>query len=124
MTFLLAPPYLGAELDEHHVLVWGGVPDDLHMLNHLVEGGHKLHEVVAGHGGRDSEDAEHGTAPHILLQGCHLAGDTAGTQLGHTATVTAALLSDFNPLLSSGVITNRHPSAKDEPGSSKNSGIV
>lgn len=78
---MLEAPYLGAELDEHHVLVWGGVSDDLHVLNHFVEGGHKLHEVVAGHGGGDSEDAEHGTAPHVLLQGRHLAGDTAGTQL-------------------------------------------
>lgn len=77
--------YLGAELDEHHVLVGGGVSDDLHVLDHLVEGGHELHEVVAGHGGGDSEDAEHGTAPHILLQGRHLAGDTAGTQLHLTS---------------------------------------
>lgn len=85
------------------------------MLNDLVEGGHKLHEVVAGHGGGHGEDAEHGAAPHVLLQGCHLAGDTAGTQLhpsclrgtaGHgwtcsySHTVTAALLSNFKPLLS------------------------
>lgn len=43
------------------------------MLDDVVEGSHKLHQVMAGHGGGDREDAEHGAAPDVLLQGGHLA---------------------------------------------------
>lgn len=67
--------HLGAELDQNHVLVRGGVPDDLHVLHDIVERRHELHEVVAGHGGWNGEDADHGAAPHVFRQRRHF---TAG----------------------------------------------
>lgn len=50
------------------------------MLNDFVERSHELHQVVTGHGRRDCEDAEHGTAPHVFLQRGHLAGKRMGTR--------------------------------------------
>ena len=61
-------PYLSSECDEDHVLVGGGVSDDLHVFHDVIEGRHQLHEVMAGHGGRDGQDTEHGTAPHVLCK--------------------------------------------------------
>lgn len=69
--------HLGAELDQNHVLVGRGVTDDLHVLHDLVERRHELHEVVAGHGRRDGQDANHGTAADVFGQGRHF---TAATQ--------------------------------------------
>lgn len=66
-------PDLRAELDEDHVLVGGGISDDFHVLHHVVERRHELHEVVAGHGGGHGEDAHHGAASHVVRQRRHLA---------------------------------------------------
>lgn len=87
--------YLRAKLYQHHVLVWSGISDDFHVLDHFVEGGHKLHEVVAGHGSRDGEDAQHGAAPHVLLQRGHLAEETTVTQPQLTSERAKAQLDTF-----------------------------
>lgn len=38
------------------------------MLHDIIKWCHELHEVVAGHGGRDGEDAHHGAASHVVGQ--------------------------------------------------------
>lgn len=65
--------YLCTELNQNHVLVRGGVPYDLHMLHDIVKWCHELHEVMAGHGRWDSQDAHHRTASDILSQWRHFA---------------------------------------------------
>lgn len=79
MVSFLAPdkPYLCTELDKDHVLVRGGIPYDFHVLHNVVERSHELHEVVAGHGGGDGEDAHHGAASHVVRQRRHLAVGTS-----------------------------------------------
>ncbi len=46
------------------------------MLHDVIEGSHKLYEVVAGHGGGYGEDAQHRAAPHVLCERCHLTVNT------------------------------------------------
>lgn len=59
--------YLGPEFDEDHVLVWGGISDDFHVFDGIIKRRHKLHEVVAGHCGRDCENTQHGATPHLFF---------------------------------------------------------
>lgn len=51
---LLSYTYLCPELDKDHVLVWGGVSDNAHVLNGRVTGCSELEKVMDGHGGWDS----------------------------------------------------------------------
>lgn len=44
------------------------------MLHDIIKWCQKLHEVVAGHGGRDSQDAHHSAASYIFSQWRHFAG--------------------------------------------------
>lgn len=72
--------YLRAELNQNHVLVWSWVSYDLHMLHDVIKRCQELHEVVAGHGGGDSQDANHSAASHIFSQWCHFAATRQKTR--------------------------------------------
>lgn len=43
------------------------------MLHDIIKWCHKLHEVMAHHGGRNSQDAHHGATSYIFSQWCHFA---------------------------------------------------
>lgn len=58
--------HLCLKLNQNHVLVGSRVPYYLHVVYHVIEWSHELHQIVTGHGRRDGQDTHHGTASDIF----------------------------------------------------------
>lgn len=53
------------------------------MFHDIIKWCHKLHKVMAGHGGGDSQYAHHSAAPYIFSQRCHFAAKRMKTHNLH-----------------------------------------